>query len=267
MYTTPEQIQTANKANVEACSRWRTLSFRPRKAGQHQRGRRQERVRRLDCQYPRPPGREGCAGVRDVAVNSFAQPVMEKAIAYSKSVYEVATGKRTPSSARLPSAVSPSGTRTSSACWTRYRRTPWPASVVAVAAIKSMLAGNSAYDNLTKVAKQATETVEANVTVMTETVKGLAKAKRPAQARNRAQPGPDLAQETGSKEEPAAKGCFFTCGKPAARAGAQLPSPAPPAPARRAPSSTWMRLPSAPMDGKLKTLMPWKPPRPPSSPG
>ena len=47
---------------------------------------------------------------------------------------------------------------------------------VAVAAIKSMLAAsNSAYDNLTKVARQATEIAEANVNAATETVKGLAR--------------------------------------------------------------------------------------------
>jgi hypothetical protein len=52
---------------------------------------------------------------------------------------------------------------------------------VAVAAIKSMLAaGNSAYDNYTKVAKQATEIAESNVAAATETVKGLAKSKRVA---------------------------------------------------------------------------------------
>ncbi|MGE5639381.1 MAG: phasin family protein, partial [Clostridia bacterium] len=52
---------------------------------------------------------------------------------------------------------------------------------VAVAAVKSMLAAaNSAYDNLTKVTKQATEIAEANVNAATETVKGLAKAKKAA---------------------------------------------------------------------------------------
>ena len=52
---------------------------------------------------------------------------------------------------------------------------------VAVAAVKSMLAAaNSAYDNLTKVAKQATEIAEANVSAATETVKGFAKAKKAA---------------------------------------------------------------------------------------
>jgi hypothetical protein len=52
---------------------------------------------------------------------------------------------------------------------------------VAVAGIKSMLAAaNSAYDNFAKVTKQATEIAEANVAAATETVKGLAKAKKAA---------------------------------------------------------------------------------------
>jgi hypothetical protein len=41
-------------------------------------------------------------------------------------------------------------------------------------------AANSAYDNMSKVAKQATEIAEANVAAATETVKGLAKAKKTA---------------------------------------------------------------------------------------
>ena len=42
-------------------------------------------------------------------------------------------------------------------------------------------AANSAYDNFNKVAKQATEIAEANVSAATETVKGLAsKAKKSA---------------------------------------------------------------------------------------
>ena len=40
--------------------------------------------------------------------------------------------------------------------------------------------GQSAYDNINKVAKQATEIAEANVAAATETVKGLAKAKKAA---------------------------------------------------------------------------------------
>ena len=43
-----------------------------------------------------------------------------------------------------------------------------------------LAAGNAAYDNLNKVAKQATEIAEANVAAATETVKGLAKAKKAA---------------------------------------------------------------------------------------
>jgi hypothetical protein len=45
--------------------------------------------------------------------------------------------------------------------------------------VKSMLAAaNSAYDNINKVAKQATEIAEANVAAATESVRGLAKAKK-----------------------------------------------------------------------------------------
>jgi hypothetical protein len=41
-------------------------------------------------------------------------------------------------------------------------------------------AANSAYDNLTRVSKQATEIAEANVAAATETAKNFAKAKKVA---------------------------------------------------------------------------------------
>ena len=54
-------------------------------------------------------------------------------------------------------------------------------SEVGVAAVKSAIAAvNSAYDNLNKVAKQATEIAEANVAAATETAKNFAKAKKAA---------------------------------------------------------------------------------------
>jgi hypothetical protein len=43
-----------------------------------------------------------------------------------------------------------------------------------------LAAANSAYDNLNKVAKQATEIAEANVAAATETARGLSKPKKAA---------------------------------------------------------------------------------------
>jgi hypothetical protein len=112
--------------------------------------------------------------------NSFAQPAIEKAIAYSKSVYEVATEANAELSRVGERRVAEWNENFVSLLDKVSKNAP-AGSDVAVAAVKSMLAAaNSAYDNMNKVAKQATEIAEANVAAATETVKGLAKAKKVA---------------------------------------------------------------------------------------
>jgi hypothetical protein len=112
--------------------------------------------------------------------NSFAQPAMEKAIAYSKSVYEVATEANAELS-KVAERRAAEWNEGFVSLLDKVSKNAPAGSDVAVAAIKSMLAAsNSAYDNFTKVAKQATEIAEANVSAATETVKGLAKAKKAA---------------------------------------------------------------------------------------
>jgi len=112
--------------------------------------------------------------------NSFTQPAIEKAIAYSKSVYEVATEANAELSKVAERRVAEWNENFVTLLDKVSKNAP-AGSDVAVAAVKSMLAAaNSAYDNLTKAAKQATEIAEANVAAATETVKGLAKPKKVA---------------------------------------------------------------------------------------
>src|ERR1700694_893856 len=158
MYVTPEQIQAANKANVEALLAVANAQFAAF-----------EKLANIQASAVKSAFEDSVAntrallGAKDVQEfvtlqNSFTQPAIEKAIAYSKSVYAVATEANA-----------------------KFSKTAPAGSDVAVPAVKSMLAAaNSAYDNLTKVAKQATEIAEANVAAATETVKGLAKPKKAA---------------------------------------------------------------------------------------
>src|SRR3954471_5084694 len=105
---------------------------------------------------------------------------MEKAIADSKSIYEVATDANAEFSKVAERRVA-EWNETLVTLRGKVSESAPAGSDVAVAAVKSMLAAaNSAYDNLTKVAKQATEIAEANVSAATDTVKGLAKAKKAA---------------------------------------------------------------------------------------
>ena len=105
---------------------------------------------------------------------------LEKAIAYSKSVYEVATGANAELSKVAERRVAEWNESFVNLLDKVSKNAP-AGSDVAVAAVKSMIAAaNSAYDNMTKVAKQATEIAEANVAAATETAKGLAKVKKSA---------------------------------------------------------------------------------------
>jgi phasin family protein len=180
MYVTPEQIQAANKANVEAFLAAANAQFAAL-----------EKLASIQAGAIRSAFEDSIAntrallGAKDVQEfvslqNSFAQPAMEKAIAYSKSVYEVATGAYAEMSKVTERRIAEWNENFATLLDKVSKNAP-AGSDVAVAAVKSMLAAaNSAYDNFTKVAKQATEIAEANVAAATETAKGLAKPKKVA---------------------------------------------------------------------------------------
>src|SRR5438045_7884836 len=91
MYVTPEQIQAANKANVESFLAVANAQFAAF-----------EKLANIQATAVKTAFEDSMAntrallGAKDVQEfvslqNSFAQPALEKAIAYSKSVYEGAT--------------------------------------------------------------------------------------------------------------------------------------------------------------------------------
>ena len=180
MYVTPEQIQTANKANVEALLAVANAQFSAF-----------EKLANISAGAVKTAFEDSITntrallGAKDVQEfvnlqNSFAQPAIEKAIAYSKSVYEVASETNAELSKVAEKRVAEWNENFSSLLDKAVKNAP-AGSDVAVAAVKSMIAAaNSAYDNMAKVAKQATEIAEANVAAATETAKGLAKVKKSA---------------------------------------------------------------------------------------
>jgi phasin family protein len=180
MYVTPEQIQAANKSNVETFLAVANAQFAAL-----------EKLASLNATVVKNAFEDSIAstrallGAKDVQEfvglqNTFAQPAIEKAIAYSKSVYEVATNTNAELSKVAERRVAEWNENFVSLLDKVSKNAP-AGSDIAVAAVKSMLAAaNSAYDNMNRVAKQATEMAEANVSAATETVKGLAKAKKAA---------------------------------------------------------------------------------------
>ncbi len=178
MYVTPEQIQAAGKTNVDAMLSLAATQFAAI-----------EKFATLNANAMKTAFEDSLSNTRalfsakDVQEfvslqNSFATPAIEKAIAYSKSVYEVATETNAEMSKAAEQRVSDWNENFTALLDKAVKNAP-AGSDVAVAGIKSMLAAaNSAYDNFSKVTKQATEIAEANVAAATETVKGLAKAKK-----------------------------------------------------------------------------------------
>jgi len=180
MYVTPEQIQASTKANVDAILSVAATQFAAF-----------EKLANLNATAVKTAFEDSLTNTRALAAakdvqefinlqSTFAQPALEKAIAYSKSVYEVATQTNAELSKLAEKRVAEWNENFVSLLDKAAKNAP-AGSDVAVTAVKQMIAAaNSAYDNLTKVAKQATEIAEANVAAATETVKGLAKAKKAA---------------------------------------------------------------------------------------
>lgn len=180
MYVTPEQIQTANKANVETLLSVASTQFAAL-----------EKLATLNATALKGAFEDSLANTRALASakdvqefinlqSAFAQPALEKALAYSRSVYEVATQTNAEFSKMAEKRVAEWNENFVSLLDKAVKNAP-AGSDVAVSAVKQMIAAaNSAYDNLTKVARQATEIAEANVATATDAVKGLAKIKKAA---------------------------------------------------------------------------------------
>ncbi len=180
MYVTPEQITAANKTNVEAALSIAAAQFAA-----------MEKLAGLQTSALKAffedamTNTRALAGAKDVQElialqQTLAQPAVEKAVAYSKSVYAVAVEANTELSKFAETKASELNQNFVSLLDKASKNAP-AGSDVGVAAVKSMLsAANSAYDTFTKAAKQATEMAEANVSAATETVKGFAKAKKAA---------------------------------------------------------------------------------------
>jgi phasin family protein len=164
MYVTPDQMTALMQGNVDAAIGIARLNFATL-----------EKLAALNFGTAKAAFEEGTsyakafAGVTDVQelvnLNARAggQPALEKAIAYSRSVYGIASQANGEIS-RLVEQRAGELNRTVASVIDRLAKDAPAGSDVAVAAVKSTLAAaNSAYDSFTKAARQATEMVEANL--------------------------------------------------------------------------------------------------------
>lgn len=182
---TPEQFASANKAAVEALLTVANTAFVS-----------VERLAALNLNTARSALEDSVANTKAVLavkdVQEFAnlqatlaRPSVEKAVAYARSVYEIATEAQGQLSKVAEEQVAEFNKSITFALDKAAKSAP-AGSDVAVAAVKSAIAAaNSAYDSMSKAAKQVAEIAEANVAAATDaTVKavgaGMPKSKKAA---------------------------------------------------------------------------------------
>ena len=175
----PEQFAAANEANVAAALSLANSAFANA-----------ERLTTLNLNTARAAFDDSVAGVKAllaakdpqelVALQStLAQPLVEKSVAYARSIYEIASQAREEVAKLVDGQVAELNKSLAAALEKAAKSAP-AGSEVALAAVQTAIdAANSAYDSVAKAVKQVTEAAEANAEALTSaTVKAAAPAKR-----------------------------------------------------------------------------------------
>jgi phasin family protein len=174
MFATPEQFAAANKASVEAMLSLANTALASA-----------ERIAALNLNTASSLLEDGVAntkailGAKDpqeaMAVQaSLAQPNVEKAVAYTRSVYEISAQSKEEVSKLLEGQFGDFQKQVAGLLDKAAKSAP-AGSDVAVNAVKSAIAAaTSAFDSMNKAAKQVAEIAEANVAAATNaTVKAV----------------------------------------------------------------------------------------------
>lgn len=177
MFATPEQFAAANKVTVDALLTIANTALASA-----------ERVAALNLHTARALLEDSVSntktllGAKDVQElvslqASLAQPNVEKAVAYSRSVYEISAQTQEEVSKVFETQLTEFN-KTVAGVLDKVSKNAPAGSDVAVAAVKSAIAAaNSAFDSVNKAAKQVAEIAEANVAAATNaTVKAVGTA-------------------------------------------------------------------------------------------
>jgi phasin family protein len=176
MYVTPDQITAYSKAGVETLFTLARSNFAA-----------YEKLAALNFNATKGAFEDGLnhtralLNARDVQeyVNlntAAAQPAIEKLIAYSRSVYQLAAGQQAELT-RLVEGQATEINKTFVGLLDKFAKNAPAGSDVAIAAMKSALgAASTAYDSFTKATRQATEIAEANIAAATAAVTNIKKA-------------------------------------------------------------------------------------------
>ncbi|MCX7163191.1 MAG: phasin family protein [Betaproteobacteria bacterium] len=176
MYKISEQLANANKAGVETFATIANTAFASA-----------ERVAALNLNAARTlledsaDNARALFSVKDVQglvslQDTLGQPGLDKATAYSRSVYDIATQTQEALS-RVVKAQFSELNKNLGLALDKAAKTGPAGSDVTVNAIKSALsAANSAYDSMTEAAKQATEMAEAKLIATATAIRATRKA-------------------------------------------------------------------------------------------
>jgi len=181
MYQTPEQLVALNKANLEMAMKFAGVALQGA-----------ERILDLQLKAAKTAFADSVENAKTIAAvkdlqqlaalkDSMAQPSIEKATAYAKSVYDVTTATQAEFGKLVEEQVSEFNKQVVTALDKIVKTAP-AGSEVGIAALKSGIAAvNSAYENVSKVAKQFTEATQSNIdAVVKQTAEGVKKAKKAA---------------------------------------------------------------------------------------
>lgn len=174
MFNPAEQFAATNKATVETLLSLANTALASA-----------ERIAALNLNTARSVLEDGVAnakalmGAKDVqeaiaVQSSMAQPNVEKAVTYSRSMYEISAQTQEEMSKLVESQFGEFQKQVAIVL-DKLSKTSPAGSDIAVAAVKSAIsAANSAFDNMNKAAKQVAEITEANVAAATNaTVKAV----------------------------------------------------------------------------------------------
>lgn len=179
MYQTPDQLIAFNKANIEAAARFAGVALHGA-----------ERLVDLQLKAAKDAFAESIESAKALAAikdpqqlgtlkETFAQPRLDKATAYARSFYDVAAATQAEMGKLVEAQVAEFNKQVVAALDRMVKNAP-AGSEIGIAAFKSAIAAaNSAYDNLSKVAKQVTEATQSNFEAVTkQAANGAKKAKK-----------------------------------------------------------------------------------------
>jgi phasin family protein len=184
MYQTPEHLVALNKANLEVAMKFAGVALQGA-----------ERMMELQLKAAKSAFSDSVESAKAFAAakdfqdlatlrDTLTQPTIEKATAYAKSVYDVTASTQAEFSKLVEEQVAEFNKQVVSALDRMVKNAP-AGSEVGIATLKSAIATvNSAYDNLSKVAKQFAEVTHSNFeTVAKQAAEGAKKSTRkPASA-------------------------------------------------------------------------------------